>query len=45
MTGKKTLLLHGFISSGQSTKARYLEKRLGTMPEVVFHAVDFNPTP
>jgi hypothetical protein len=45
MTREKILLLHGFISSGQSTKARYLGKRLVTMPEVAFHAIDFNPTP
>ncbi|RLC67453.1 MAG: hypothetical protein DRI48_02265 [Chloroflexi bacterium] len=45
MTRKEILLLHGFISSRRSTKARYLEERFETVPEVTFHAVDFNPTP
>ena len=45
MTDRTILLLHGFISSGQSTKARYLENRFETFPHAAFHAVDFNPTP
>jgi hypothetical protein len=45
MTKKTILLLHGFISSGQSTKARYVGERFETTPDVAFHAVDFNPTP
>ena len=44
MTRKEILLLHGFISSGQSTKARYVGERFETTPDVAFHAVDFNPT-
>jgi pimeloyl-ACP methyl ester carboxylesterase len=43
---KKTiLLLHGFASSGQSTKARYLREKFKGLPQVEFHAIDFNPTP
>ncbi len=45
MTRKEILLLHGFISSGQSTKARYFGERFEALPQVAFHAVDFNPTP
>ena len=37
--------LHGFLSSAWSTKARFLRERLAAFPDVVFHAVDFNPTP
>lgn len=44
MTRKEILLLHGFISSGQSTKARYFGERFEALPQVAFHAVDFNPT-
>jgi hypothetical protein len=44
--GRRTiLLLHGFLSSGQSAKARYLRERLASFSEVTFHAIDFNPTP
>jgi hypothetical protein len=39
------LYLHGFLSSGQSTKARFLRERLASLPEVTFQAIDFNPTP
>ena len=43
---KKTIiLLHGFTSSGQSTKARYFREKLKAFPQVEFHAIDFNPTP
>ena len=43
--GKKTvLLLHGFLSSSQSTKARYLGDRFKTLPQAEFQAFDFNPT-
>jgi hypothetical protein len=45
MNRRTVLLLHGFISSGQSTKARYLEERLASFPQVAFHAIDFNPMP
>jgi pimeloyl-ACP methyl ester carboxylesterase len=41
---KKVLYLHGFASSGQATKARYLRERFKAF-QVEFHAVDFNPTP
>jgi pimeloyl-ACP methyl ester carboxylesterase len=44
--GKKPLLfLHGFVSSAQSTKAQYLRSKFETLPDVVFHTIDFNPTP
>lgn len=43
---KKTILfLHGFASSGQSTKARYFGEKFEALPLVEFHAMDFNPTP
>jgi pimeloyl-ACP methyl ester carboxylesterase len=42
---KAILLLHGFASSGQSTKARYLREKFKGLPQVEFHAIDFNPTP
>lgn len=45
-TGKKTVAyLHGFSSSGQSTKAQYFRERFKALPQVEFHAPDFNPTP
>ncbi len=39
------LFLHGFASSGQGTKAQYFRDKFETLPDVAFHAVDFNPTP
>jgi hypothetical protein len=45
MNGKAILYLHGFLSSAQSAKARYLEEQLASFPEVAFHAIDFNPSP
>jgi len=43
---KKTIIfLHGFTSSGQSTKARYFREKFKAFPQVEFHAIDFNPTP
>ena len=42
----RTLLyLHGFLSSAQSTKARFLRERFKSLPQVTYHAIDFNPTP
>lgn len=44
--GRRSILyLHGFVSSAQSAKARFLREHLESFPEVTFHAVDFNPTP
>jgi pimeloyl-ACP methyl ester carboxylesterase len=46
VTNRKTILfLHGFASSGQSTKALYLGGRFKALPQVEYHAIDFNPTP
>lgn len=45
MTQETVLLLHGFASSGNSTKAQYLRERFKALPHVDFHAPDFNPTP
>lgn len=46
MVGRKTILfLHGFASSGQSTKARYFREEFEALPQVEYHAIDFNPTP
>ena len=42
---KKILYLHGFASSGQSTKAQYFREKLKAFPQVQFHVIDFNPTP
>ena len=42
---KTVVLLHGFVSSGQSTKAQYFREKLKAFPQVEFHAIDFNPTP
>ena len=44
MEKKTIILLHGFTSSGQSTKARYFREKLRTLPQVEFHAIDFSPT-
>lgn len=46
ITGKKTILfLHGFASSGQSTKARYFRDKCEGLPKIDYHAINFNPTP
>jgi pimeloyl-ACP methyl ester carboxylesterase len=37
--------LHGFASSARSTKARYFGEKFAALPQVDYHAVDFNPTP
>ncbi len=43
---KRTILsLHGFASSAQSTKNQAFSARFEAIPQVAFHAVDFNPTP
>ena len=44
MEQQTVLYLHGFASSGQSTKARYFREKLKAFPHVQFHAIDFNPT-
>ena len=45
MEQQTILYLHGFTSSGHSSKARYLREKLKAFPQVEFHAIDFNPTP
>jgi pimeloyl-ACP methyl ester carboxylesterase len=45
MAEQTILFLHGFASSARGTKALYLGERCSALPEVAFHAVDFNPTP
>lgn len=43
---KKTLiLLHGFASSNQGTKAQFLRQKCQAISGIDFHAIDFNPTP
>ncbi len=43
---KQTILyLHGFASSAQSTKARFFAEKLEAWPDVIYRAVDLNPTP
>jgi pimeloyl-ACP methyl ester carboxylesterase len=39
------ILLHGFASSGQSTKASFFRQRFAEVEGVRFSAIDFNPTP
>jgi pimeloyl-ACP methyl ester carboxylesterase len=39
------ILLHGFASSSNSTKARFLREKFESTPQVDFRAMDFNPTP
>ncbi len=39
------LFLHGFASSGRSTKARYFGRKFKALPQVEYYAIDFNPTP
>lgn len=42
---KKTILhLHGFASSARGTKAQYFSSRFKALPQVEFHAIEFNPT-
>ena len=44
--GRQTFLfLHGFASSAQSTKAKFLQERFEGLPQVGYCALDFNPTP
>jgi hypothetical protein len=43
--GRTVVYLHGFLSSGVSTKAQFFRERFGTRADAAFHALDFNPTP
>lgn len=45
MKPQTILYLHGFASSAQGAKAMYFRERFERLPQVVFHAVEFNPTP
>jgi hypothetical protein len=45
MNHKTLIFLHGFLSSAQGTKVRFLRQKLAGKLEVDFHAVEFNPTP
>ena len=46
MAKRAILFLHGFASSDQATKAKYLRERLAeTGAGAGFHAINFNPTP
>jgi len=45
MDRQTILFLHGFASSGQSTKAQYFREKFKALPQVEFHAIDFSPTP
>lgn len=38
------LHLHGFASSANSTKARFLSAKFSSMTDIEFHAINFNPT-
>ncbi len=45
MTRKTLIFLHGFVSSDQGFKAQFLRQQCETLPDVAFHAINFNPTP
>jgi hypothetical protein len=46
MANRSILFLHGFASSDQARKAKYLREKLEeTAASVAFHAINFNPTP
>ncbi len=45
MKKKTILLLHGFASSGNSTKAKYLREKFKSLPQAAFFTFDFNPAP
>lgn len=46
MPESKTIVhLHGFASSTETTKAQFLRRQIEPLPQVAFHAIDFNPTP
>jgi len=45
MAKPSILFLHGFASSDQATKAKYLRERLETEAGTSLHAINFNPTP
>ncbi|HSJ54352.1 MAG TPA: YqiA/YcfP family alpha/beta fold hydrolase [Anaerolineae bacterium] len=45
MAAKRIVFLHGFASSDRATKAKYIAERLEPLPDVAFHAINFNPTP
>jgi pimeloyl-ACP methyl ester carboxylesterase len=45
MEEKTILFVHGFASSGQSTKAQYFRGKLKALSQVEYYAIDFNPTP
>lgn len=42
---KHLIYLHGFLSTANGTKAKYLRPRLQILPNVQFHAVEFSPEP
>jgi pimeloyl-ACP methyl ester carboxylesterase len=45
MDRQAVLLVHGFASSGQSTKAAFFRTRFNPLSRVEFHAIDMHPTP
>lgn len=45
MAKQTALHLHGFASSANSRKATYLRQKFEAVPQVAFHAFEFNPTP
>jgi pimeloyl-ACP methyl ester carboxylesterase len=45
MLQRKVLYLHGFGSSGKTSKAQLLKSRLEGMPGVNYNAFEFTPTP
>ncbi len=42
---RNIIYLHGFASSGRGTKAQYFRENFEVLPQVTFHAFEFNPTP
>ena len=45
MNFSTVILLHGFPSSGNSSKARYFQERFEGVQRAEFHSFDFNPSP
>lgn len=45
MAQRSILFLHGFASSDQATKAKYLRERLEAHAGISLYAINFNPTP
>lgn len=45
LRNQTVIFLHGFASSGQSTKAQFFRRKFKALPQTDYYAIDFNPTP